>query len=73
MGRYKVEVEFDDRTAVQEQRQRYFGALDSYSALGIGHSKTRTSTILFSSPKKEDLAALVDALRDIKVLSVSLR
>ncbi|MEK6893191.1 MAG: hypothetical protein AABX07_03220 [Nanoarchaeota archaeon] len=65
MARYKVEVDFDDCSAVQERREQYFKALDFYKALGIGHKETGTSTIFCSIPRK-DLAALVAVLGDVK-------
>jgi len=67
---YEVRVGFDDRTADVVASKAYFYVLDKYDALGIGHEKTRTSTMFISSEKPITLEGLAGELGDIPVLSV---
>lgn len=49
MANYEVLVRFDDRTALPDAKEAYFKTQDKYGALGIGHEKTGTSSLLIET------------------------
>ena len=67
---YEIIVDFDDKTADVVRSERYFSVMDKYNARGIGHEKTKTSSLFIPSEKRLDIGALIIDLGDIKILSV---
>lgn len=70
--RYEIIVDFDDSTADVVTSRTYYSVLEKYNAWGIGHEKTKTSSMFIKSEKPLDLEALANDLArdDIKILSV---
>ena len=67
---YKIDVGFYDDASDVGQIRTYYRALEKYDAKGIGHEKTRTSTMFLSSDKPLNIRQLTKDLEDIKILSV---
>lgn len=68
--RYEIDVNFDDETADVGREGVYFDVLSKYQASGIGHDKTKTSTITIRSEKPLNVEQLARDLGDIKILNV---
>jgi len=67
---YEILVDFDNETADVVTLKTYFQALEKYDATGIGHKKTKTSSIFISSKKPLNLEELSKDLGNIKIFSV---
>lgn len=66
---YEVHVDFDDERADIDTSKKYFDALRKYDAIGMGHEKTRTSSMFIESDKL-DVKELKKGLGNILVISV---
>ncbi len=67
---YEIAVDFDDEVASVGDSKTYFSVLDKYDALGIGHDRSGTSTMLISSEQSLNIDELAEDLEDIKILEV---
>jgi len=68
--RYQILVKFDNYNCTDEERKIYFLALGKYHALGIGHQKNQTSTMLIASNLPLDERTLAEDLRGLEILSI---
>ncbi|MDO8570152.1 MAG: hypothetical protein Q7R97_01025 [Candidatus Daviesbacteria bacterium] len=68
--RFEIDVKFDDVTASVEERTSFFHTLETLDALGIGHDKTRTSTISLKSRERPRRRQLKTLLQDIPLLRI---
>lgn len=69
--KYEIRVDFDDCTFDLIKSRGYYQFLDRYKALGIGHERTRTSSILVSSEEPLNREQLAKDLENIKIISVN--
>jgi hypothetical protein len=67
---YEITVDFYDEDSDVGKARRYSQILNKYDARGIGHERTRTSSMFISSEKPLNLEQLAKDLGDIKILSV---
>jgi hypothetical protein len=70
--RIEVTVNLDDAIADVVTLRRYYDCLDKYEALGIGHEKTGTSTMIMKSGRSLDIGELTRDLGNIEILSVGI-
>jgi hypothetical protein len=66
---YKIEAKFYDEDASQPQIDTYYAFLKKYSAAGIAHRGTRTSSINIETKKSLTRKILEQDLVGIEILS----
>lgn len=69
---YKLDVSFDDNTAGVVESKTDYNFLTKYDAIGVGHEKTKTSTILFFLDKPLSKNILINDLENISLNSIEM-
>ena len=75
MPRCEVLVRLDDRVVSQGDLRSYFDTMDRYDAVGMGHDRTSTSTLVFDSRRlnQPERKKLQRSLGENKILSIRRR
>lgn len=68
--KYQIKIAFVYRISSVSDSENFFSILGRHDALGIGHEKTETSTMLIASEEPLNLEKSDEDLGDIKILEI---